>query len=253
MADLKGVYTKIDRAKTHLDDFNDQVRPIEAACKKAIVRECDEQRSEYVFRLDHVPDIPANLSAILGDAIHNLRVSLDHLMWQLVIASKGSPDENTSFPLLTVPPTPNRYGRSLPNVHPGIPRKMRMVLDEVQPYKRSNPAHHELAIIDKLDIRDKHRELLIAVMGSEGGGGFFGDAEFVNFNFGPYNDGDEVARFTCPPANSKSEPNISFFFAVRFDEPAAGPWGKTLGASKVVRNSLRYIEDEVLPRFRCFF
>src|SRR6266536_5183467 len=98
---LDGVPVKIDRAKTHLYDFEAHIRPIQAACREAIVRERDEQRSEYVFRLDRVPAVPAVLSAIVGDAIHNLRVSLDHLAWQLVIATGGTPREGpggTAFP-----------------------------------------------------------------------------------------------------------------------------------------------------------
>src|SRR5881396_2019221 len=90
-ADLSGVLVKIDRAKTHLYDFETHIRPIQAACREAIIRERDEQRSEHIFRLDRVPAVPPLLSAIIGDAIHNLRVSLDHLAWQLVIATGKTP------------------------------------------------------------------------------------------------------------------------------------------------------------------
>jgi hypothetical protein len=105
-ADLSGVLVKIDRARTHLDDFDRRARRVEEACRKAIVRERDEQRSEYVFRFNRVPAISAVLGAIIGDAIHNLRVSLDHLAWQLVIATGGTPSNATTFPIHEVPPRP---------------------------------------------------------------------------------------------------------------------------------------------------
>jgi hypothetical protein len=43
-------------------------------------------------------------------------------------------------------------------------------------------------------------------------------------------------------------------FSVRLNEPAAGPWSLMFGAAELIRRrSLRYIEDEVLPRFRGYF
>ncbi len=90
-ADLSGVLVKIDRAKTHLNDFDRRARRIEDACRRVIVRERDEQRSEYVFRFSRIPTLRPVLGAVIGDAIHNLRVALDHLAWQLVIASGGKP------------------------------------------------------------------------------------------------------------------------------------------------------------------
>jgi hypothetical protein len=166
-ADLSGVLLKINRAKAHLNDFDRQAERIKEACKKAIVRELDEQRSEYVFRFNRVPAVPPVLSAIIGDAIHNLRVSLDHLAWQLVIASGGRPNETTTFPILKVRPTPNRYGRVRVQIRPWVPEEVEHILDEVQPYNRVKPEHHQLAVLHLLDVIDKHRGLLIAVVGVE--------------------------------------------------------------------------------------
>jgi len=249
---LDGVPVKIDRAKTHLYDFEAHIRPIQAACREAIVRERDEQRSEYVFRLDHVPAVPAVLSAIIGDAIHNLRVSLDHLAWQLVIAKGGTPSDATTFPILEVAPTPNRWGHTRPQINPGVPKELRKILDEVQPYKRAKPAHHELAILHRLDISDKHHELLITVVGVRGLG-WFGEVRPTAFNPGPYDDGDEICRFTFSDAHIENEFNPVIGFTVCLNEPAAGPWQESMGAADLVRRSLRYIENEVLPRFGRFF
>lgn len=245
-ADVSGVLVKIDRAKAHLNDFDAHARLITGACRKAIVRQHDEQRSEHVFRFDRVPAVPSVLSAIIGDAIHNLRVSLDHLAWQLVIATGGQPGRNTGFPVHKTPLTPDRRGHGRPQIRPGVPMPLREILDEVQPYRRAKPAHHDLAVLHELDINDKHRELLTAIVGVLSMG-WFGEAEPTQFNPGPYDDGSEVCRFAYSGA---SEVNPAFIFTVRLDEPAAGPWGSMLSAADLVRRSLRYIEDEVMPRFR---
>ena len=96
-AEMSGVYVKVDRAKAHLKEFDTQSRPIINACKQALKRAYDGKQSEYVIRLDPVPDVPSVLSAIIGDAIHNLRVSLDHLAWQLVIAAEETLTEIQAF------------------------------------------------------------------------------------------------------------------------------------------------------------
>jgi hypothetical protein len=253
-ADLSGVLVKIDRAKTHLNDFDRRASRIEEACRKAIVRERDEQRSEYVFRFKRVPAIPPVLSAVIGDAIHNLRVSLDHLAWQLVIATGGTPSVATTFPIHKQLLKPDRRGDTRPQIHPGVPPELREILDELQPYKQTpKPARHELAILHQLDINDKHRELLFTVVGVKHLG-WWGEADPTGINLGPYEDGSEVCRF--PYADLEDPDNFSptFSFVVRLNEPAAGPWALMFGAAEFVRRRLlRYIEDEVLPRFRDYF
>src|SRR5216683_2490012 len=185
-ADLSSVLIRIDRAKAHLNDFDNRARMISTACQ--MTRECDEQRSEYIFRLSKGPVVPPVLSAIIGDAIHNLRVSLDYLMWQLVVAAGETPNDDTSFPILTTPPTPDRYGHTLPNISPRIPTNMRRLLDDVQPYKRPKPENDEP----------------------------------IGFNIGPYNDNAEVCRFKYWGRDCNRRFSPSMKFTVRLSEPAAG-------------------------------
>lgn len=247
--DLSGVYVKVDRAKAHLKDFDTQSRPIINACREALIRAYDEKQFEYVIRLDPSPEMPTVLSAIIGDAIHNLRVSLDHLAWQLVIAAEETPNRDTRFPIRKVQPGPDGIGLSLPNIKPGIPEVMRRVLDEVQPYKRKKSANHDLVTLNNLDIGDKHHQLIVAVLGIRNNIiGWWGDIEITKFNLGPYDKDSEVCRYT---SSTDNEPKMDF--AVRLNDPAAGPWGTMLGATDLVRRSLTYIENEVFPRFARFF
>jgi hypothetical protein len=114
-ADLSGVLVKLDRARAHLNDFDREAERVESACRKAIVRDRDKQRSEYVFRFDRVPSIPVELNAIIGDDIHNLRVSLDHLAWQLVLATGGNTQHGTAptaFPIREKQPSADRWGNT---------------------------------------------------------------------------------------------------------------------------------------------
>jgi hypothetical protein len=245
-ADLSGVRVKIDRAKTHLNDFDAQAELIIEGCRRSIFQH-PGVRNEHIFRFGKVPAVPSVMSAMIGDAIHNLRVSLDHLAWQLVTATGSNPGKNTSFPIHTTAPTPDRCGRTRPQISPDIPLPVREILDEVQPYKLAKPAHHDLAVLHELDIIDKHRELLIAIIGVKSIS-WFGMVETTRFNSGPYHDGDEICRFAYSGWKTDFWPVLAL--TVRLDEPAAGPWGLMLSAADLVRRSLNYVEDEVLPRFR---
>ncbi|HEX9515804.1 MAG TPA: hypothetical protein VF940_06475, partial [Streptosporangiaceae bacterium] len=212
-ADRSSVLVRIERARTHLYDFDNQVRPISAACE--MIRERDEQRSEYIFRLGKVPAVPPVLSAIIGDAIHNLRVSLDYLAWQLVIATgQKPPDSNTFFPVRKTPCKADQGGCTYPDIKPGVSMAVRKTLDEIQPYKRqpNPPENHYLAILHDLDINDKHHELLVAIIGVKDNviSWFGDDAEPIAFNDGPYNDGSEVYRFKYSGTGVEFNPNARF-------------------------------------------
>lgn len=248
-ANLTSVLVRIERAKTHLAEFDGRAKTLVAACHATVVRELDEQRSEYVFRLGQIPDIPPVMSAIIGDAIHNLRVSLDYLMWQLVIASGQTPNDNTAFPILMVSPTPNRHGQVRVNVNPCVPEAMQRELHELQPYKRARPLNHDLAVLHRLDINDKHHELLFAIFDVRNIG-WFGDAELRVVKFGPYHSGSEICRFRYLNAPGPVSFTVMPMFELCLREQAAGAWGKTISAADLVRRLISYVEDEVIPRFQ---
>jgi hypothetical protein len=257
--DLAGVLVRIERAKQHLADFEARTRPLLAACRTAVIQEYDEQRFEYVLRIGQIPAIPQGLSAVLGDAIHNLRVSLDYLIWQLVIASGGTPSDKTAFPILTVSPTPDRHGQVRVNVNPSVPEAMQRLLREIQPFNFTHPANHQLAVLHSLDIVDKHRELLFTFIDASSVG-WWGNADLATLNPGPYESGSEICRFIrsgheYPSAAGGSQ--IDFRFAPMFDlclrESAAGAWDRSIGASSLISILVKYVEGDVLPRFRDYF
>ncbi len=247
---LSSVLVRIERARTHLADFDMQARPVIAACK--LTRAHDEDSSEYVFRISQVPPVPPVLSAIIGDAVHNLRVSLDYLAWQLVTATGTMlPNWATSFPLRKQPDA-NSTGAVLPDIKPGVSNPVRALLDEIQPYQRTPPTNHDLETLRALDNNDKHHDMLVTVVAvKDNMMGWWGDhVELTAYNSGPYSDGSEICRFRYTSYQADFEPSLRFDLGLR--DPGAGPWAAMVGATDLVRRSLTYIEDEVLPRFRGF-
>lgn len=101
--------------------------------------------------------LPEDVPTILGDAIHNLRVALDHAYYILVEKGGGAPDDWTSFP----------FGKNLVDLRASIngkaaeklpaPAAVSYILDELQPYAGGQRSLYEL---HRLDIADKHTTIL---------------------------------------------------------------------------------------------
>jgi len=97
-----------------------------------------------------------------GVIIHVFRSSLDFLARKLV---RPTPDKHTAFPIYISDPRKS----SDPNVLKGYKRKVKgmsiaaqTLIDQLQPYSTlgdDNP----LAIINEMDITDKHHEPLVVI------------------------------------------------------------------------------------------
>jgi hypothetical protein len=246
------VEVKLNRARHHIAALEAEIKPLAAACGKAVVRSQDSQTNEIIYRIDGLPTIDPMLSAIAGDAIHNLRSCLDHLADALVRASGNTPTTDTSFPILSKAPTPNRHGTATPpQIAGGISMSARCAVDEVQPYKRDRPEFHQLHVLHRLDIQDKHRGLILSVFRSPFIGWWGDDVDITAFNSGPYRDGDELARFSIDEATRAGQDSVATFkFVVGIQAAESGPHAERMDAATFLRRlPLYYIEERVLPRF----
>lgn len=120
-------------------------------------------------RLHEPPQPPTRLALIAGDAVHNIRSALDHLVFALVLANPDHPDPPTrqnEFPIWEREPKNSdrraTFGRKLR----GIADEPHRWIVDLQPFSRpgSKEAQH-LLDVDRLDNIDKHRFIppLIAV------------------------------------------------------------------------------------------
>jgi len=196
---------------------------------------------------------PIELAVVFGDALHNLRSSLDHLARLLVLADGKSPIDRghraTAFPiLLTAPKDPI-------DIAPGLKGEARVLLEEVQPYRSDAPAEHPLWRLHELNNVDKHRLLNITALSGAGG------VAFVPAPLDP----------TIPTTQEQRRHKVQLIPGVpqRFDvaaeemhDPAAmvGMWSYTvvLGEpgigwrQQLVGTGLgigNYITEQVIPRF----
>lgn len=148
------VSAKCDRADKHIDEFNLRLEEFRRDNPDVFRREKDPKTGDVSFYVEKIPDLPTDIPAIAGDAIHNLRVALDHLVWKLVEAAGNTPTDKTGFPIFD---TPAQYKRSSPAKVDGIHKLAKKKLDGIYPYKSGNRTLWQL---HRLDVIDKHHLLL---------------------------------------------------------------------------------------------
>lgn len=159
---------KLDRAVEHL-------YAIEAAAERwsqtnpcMAFDDCDiKTRHHRIFiEVERQPNDPLILLRV-GDCIHNLRQSLDHLAYQLaIVARRADPppnEETTGFPIVEAKPVPGdrprkRFDDGLAEKiarKRDMPPGMYTALEGLQPYHGGD--RELLAVLSKLDNLDKHR------------------------------------------------------------------------------------------------
>jgi hypothetical protein len=167
--DLTGVDEKIKRCNEHIEELERRIKRFDDGQAYALVEQLNPDCPEKVQGILRIlKPIPPCIPTVTGDAIHNLRSALDHL----VCAAVG-PDNvstNTAFPVWRSTkqpiPVPHDYRALVKGKTNGASEAFVKALNRLEPYKGGN--HEALWAIDYLDITDKHRLLIDAPAAYEG-------------------------------------------------------------------------------------
>ena len=164
---LESWQLKLDRAREHIDAAKDAVDALIKTQPYALGRELEDEGAKHVYRFTRYSDPPLEIGLRVGDAVHNLRSSLDHLA--LALANKGAdtvgvvmtPEEEAGiqFPIV----------KSSDDFQNQVTRRARLkyvdsvAVDQIrgcQPFRLSaGYIRDPLWIISELDNADKHRRL----------------------------------------------------------------------------------------------
>lgn len=157
------VCCKLYRAKKHLEELQTETERYFKTNPAKVVREQDSSPDEFVGKIVASIPIPKRIPLIIGDALQNLRSSLDYLVWELVIAAKNTPNHENMFPICT---TPEAFkGQLSRNRLRGIPTDAVTDIDDLQPYHEGADAKgHVLFMIDDLCNINKHRRILTTIL-----------------------------------------------------------------------------------------
>lgn len=117
------------------------------------------------MRVVNVRVVPLDFSLISGDALNNLRASLDYLAWQLVaVGNDPNPKapHRVIFPILS---TESQWLSAVGDRLPGIRPEHRAIVQKHQPYIwKDKASEHPLTWLAELSRMDKHREIQLTHM-----------------------------------------------------------------------------------------
>ena len=163
---LAGVRAKIKRAKEHINQAETAIQRFKVADPYEIRIEIDRSLNTEFHRVFFRSSIPDVVPLAIGDAIHNLRSSLDHLICRLIESNGQQFGTNTYFPICK---GASEYIRESPRKIKGVSSHVESLIASFKPYKGGN---NDLWILHDLDIIDKHQILIITL------------AAFKNIQFG---------------------------------------------------------------------
>lgn len=171
---------KIRRAEKHLAELKDELRAYESSDRYAAIRDLDTDPNPgvWMYRAKLTDQPNENLPLIIGDIVHNLRASLDHVMAAFAPTKRK---RHAKFPIFT-----EDFWRT--NPHTGehvdrgtvarnarqaykrdvkdLPREARRIVGMTQPFRASVDSTW-LNELHALDIADKHYSLLTVPHGVE--------------------------------------------------------------------------------------
>lgn len=259
---LLGIREKINRADVHMRTLHSEVGEWIRANNDGITFEFDHDAGELVLR-GAFPDDPvthARWGIILGDWAHNLRSSMDHLLWQIVLACGGTPGEHNQFPIYDDPDTfddrvKKPFSRGRRCCLSGVNQEAFDLIESYQPYQGNDGSRaHVLAIVRDLNNADKHRVVPTTVLAMADqepvvdGSGF--DRVDVRYGLRAIQEDTELARLSFYVASeedldSDMELNAKFRVDVRFGD---GQFPLTRAAP--VRNGVVGILNHILSGFQ---
>jgi hypothetical protein len=179
---LFAIRDRLDRADEQLEVVKELARGYFNSDRCRYSGEYNPKANETtIVRNIEMPDV--RLATLVGEVVHDLRSSLDHLAYELVVENGGVPNENTFWPILKIAPTPNKKGvRPPPHVSGGVSATASALIERWQPYWVGfYPEHHPLWILHRMSIIDKHRH--IPIHGIAASVNFGGGAPFPPFKW----------------------------------------------------------------------
>ena len=184
------------------------------------------------------PTVPLRFSVLIGEIAHHLRSSLDHLVWQLVIANGRKGTARSEFPIFCEQPKGANGERLFANKIEGVRQDVADAIRQMQPFNDPAPPLNPLWLVHELDRIDKHRLLVSTVA--------------VAHLHESREEGAWKLMLRAPIGTPKSDAQIDdgFSIQIRIDGTPEGPPD---GAVPLLAYLTSYVESvlgEFLPAFR---
>lgn len=259
---LEGPKAKLARADEHLTALHGEVKRFLRTEPYRLRHDVDPQQGDDVWRLEIRESPPLRLSILAGDVIHDLRSSLDHLVWQLSLIVTPTPFERSEFPIydaefkcFDINTKKDREGfhQAGRSKIRDVPLAAQHIIESVQPYHYGHAIGDWLWILQELSNRDKHRLPLHALFRQSQIHYPYHWIEHIETSYGVRDDGDEIIRL--PRAGRDYDVEIEDHELVEavcdvaIETSRRPPWA----VRRVLKDIHEAIGKELLPQFARFF
>jgi hypothetical protein len=228
-------------ARKHLNELEAAIRVRQVLEPDVLASQFDPQRSCCIFRYKLPEPPPLGVALQLGDVVHNMRASLDHLAWRLARLTMKVPSRDTHFPIFDSP-----NAGALHTQIREMPSGAQQIIEGLQPYHRGNRMQEDLLwLLNQLCIVAKHRHINVV--------GVYASFEIKL----PALTTSEIERVnereimvTVPVRDEVEEdlkPCLSVEITLGINEPGYGR------GVLVLTDIHDFIRDDIFPRFECFF
>jgi hypothetical protein len=167
---LRSCWAKLGRAQSHRESLDDSIRQhfSDPANIPTLTAELDIAENCHVFRVASIPStiiaLQETTAIVIGDAVHNLRSVLDHLVFQLALLSTNGQIKNPRSLQFPIAETPMIYSEQERSHLSELRQEHKAIIETYQPYhgisRPSSPPYiYELALLKQLSNTDKHRLL----------------------------------------------------------------------------------------------
>ena len=264
-ATLDGVRLKIERAKEHIGRLGVVRTAFLLPRPYRVLPKYHPEIGEHgatLYRLVHAPPLPPDIMLITGDAIHNLRSALDHLIYQCGILS-GLTEVQCRLLYFPICESAEKYKTQARGKIKGIRKDIAKEIGAIEPYQGGNG--DILWRLHALSLREKHRLLLTLVIYLDKWGvpvnwhkirliapelsGTITDTEIVWFEPFLYGGAKEGDVLLSMPGNSEDDPEYQFAFDIAFGEPEIIE-GKPLGETLL---HMANVVENIVASFTPFF
>jgi hypothetical protein len=160
-----GIEEKLRRSNENIENLDAEVAAFFQEGKYPVLPEHDNKLLLEAIEYHKNRVIPLRFSVLAGEIVHHLRSCLDHIAWQFSSHQyRRDHFRRIEFPIFDKEPIDKdsiaTYEREVKGI---TDPSVRMLIESHQPYKIPDPIDHPMLILHKMDIFDKHRELILSV------------------------------------------------------------------------------------------
>ncbi len=174
-ADITGVRAKLRWANVHLSTLNDELVRLNKAHADTSFIEYGRDGEWHTVDIKPIAKFPIELSLIAGDIFTNLRDTLDHIVWQLILREGNKPEQTNSFPITTseshfvkvIKTPPKKSEKRSPLYGLPVGGDAWTIIEQAQPWFQAKANGYEarddqLATLAMMSNINKHRTILIS-------------------------------------------------------------------------------------------